>query len=486
MKRVLPFAVLAAVAVTAGCRTNKDILDDYEKALCEGRYADPVGEIEGKAGDGGDDELMWRLLAGGSYYLTGDHDKSIANFDKAEDIFLENDAGGVLSRASNVACAMMVNDRVLPYNGAGEDRIFTCLYKAIDYAASGDRVAARTELNRAQQHQDNWLRERRNEIEAAERKLEEDAKEYTKKEGQKNESAKNRDAVKKALADSAFGAQIKDRCGIDPATAGDLSVLSREDWLNVYASHVTGVFRWLSGDPDADVYFKESAALRPGNTMTARDHADASAGVRPEDEVWIFVEDGLCPSREEWRIDLPIGLIPYAHRYVLYAGMALPRLRDRAPGMPSYQLVAAGNVVDMQELENIDRLVKTEFDVYFKGALAREITRTLVAVSVQVGLGIAAQTTKNRNAELGFMLAQVAAASWAAACKQADLRCWTGLPKKVFAVRAKRPADGRILVKGGGAVPIADITLEKGNSMVFIRKPSPFAPAVVKVANFGK
>ena len=68
----------------------------------------------------------------------------------------------------------------------------------------------------------------------------------------------------------------------------------------------------------------------------------------------------------------------------------------------------------------------------------------------------------------------------AAAVTQADLRCWSGLPKKVFAMRVNRPADGRIVISGGGA-PVAEATLPEGNSLVFVRKPSAQAPAVVKV-----
>ena len=40
MKRML--LVSAAAVAVIGCRTNKAILDDYEKSLTFGRYAEPV------------------------------------------------------------------------------------------------------------------------------------------------------------------------------------------------------------------------------------------------------------------------------------------------------------------------------------------------------------------------------------------------------------------------------------------------------------
>lgn len=485
MSKSIAYAItIAAVAVVmSGCRTNKDILDDYERSMCAGRYAEPIAEIEEKAEGGGVDELMWRLHAGGSRFLNGERELAIGQFDRAEDIFLKNDAQSVFAQSGDTAFAMVTNDRAFPYAGAGEDRIFACLYKAIDYAAAGDNAAARTELNRVQQHQDNWLDERRKEIAEAEEKLKKDSADYARS----NEQSENTDKVEKssskAFSDADFGAKIRSGCGFDPATDGRLDTLARKDWVNSYATHVTGVFRWLAGDGDAVNYFRETAELRSSNPMVTGDLAAVKAGGKPKDQVWLFIEDGLCPCREEWRIDLPLVLIPYANRFVQYAGMAFPKLRYRNAGCGAYALEAGGTSYAVLELEDIDRLMKTEFDVYFRGALTREITRTIVKVGVQVGFGIAAETTNNDNAKLGFRIAQFSAAAWAASVTQADLRSWTGLPKKVYAVRVTRPSDGHLVLKGDG-MPVADITLPQGNAMVFVRKPAPGATAVVKTVNF--
>ncbi len=123
--------------------------------------------------------------------------------------------------------------------------------------------------------------------------------------------------------------------------------------------------------------------------------------------------------------------------------------------------------------------MKMEFDVYFRGALAREITRTVVKAGVQVALGVVAENCRDNYTRIALKASQVAAAAWAASVTQADLRCWTGLPKKVYAMRVNRPADGRIAISGAGA-PVAELTLPEGNSLVFVRKPSAQAPAVVK------
>ena len=162
--------------------------------------------------------------------------------------------------------------------------------------------------------------------------------------------------------------------------------------------------------------------------------------------------------------------------------MALPRLRERAYGATVWNAVSGGQTVLFSEIESVDHLARTEYDVYMRGALAREITRTLVRVGVQVGLGIAADHASDSRTQLALRLSQVGVATWAATSTAADLRSWTALPKRVMAVRMDRPADGNIqVVADGHAIPVA---VPPGNSLVFIRKTAPSAPPVVKVATF--
>ena len=475
---------LFILLLVAGCRTNKDILNDYEAAMVAGDYASPVAEIEGKADDGGVDELLWRLHAGGSRYLMNDFLPAVAQFDKAEDVFIRNDQTSVFRQGADGAFAMLSNDRAFPYSGGGEDRIFTCFYKAVDYARSGQPDAARTELNRAALHQDNWLWDRRKEIAEAADRLKKDSDAYAKEKGGAEsangaDDSKSSQAVSSAFANGDFTSQIRERCGFDCASDGNVETLARRDWLNRYVQHATGVFRLVSGSGDSAAFFRELAEIDPGNALVKADLSVAEGGGRPRDCVWVYVEDGLGPVREEWRLDLPTIIIPYLNHYVMYAGMALPYLRYRGAACGSYSLAAGGQSFPLVELQDVDRLMKTEFDVYFRGALTREITRTVVKIGVQVALGVVAENCSDNYTRYALKASQLAAAAWAASVTQADLRSWTGLPKKVWAMRVNRPADGRIVLSGDG-MPVADVTLPEGNSIVFVRKPSAQAPAVVK------
>ena len=480
----------AVAAALAGCRTNKDILNDYEAALLVGDYSSPVAEIEEKADEGGVDELLWRLHAGGSHYLMNEGVFAIEQFDKAEDVFIRNDATGTFGQGATTAFAMVSNDRAFPYSGGGEDRIFTCFYKAVVYARDGRLDAARTELNRAAQHQDNWLWERKKEIDAASKKLREDSDAYANEKGGAAasggaDSAKSSKAVSDAFANGDFAARVGEKCDFNMAVDGNVETLARRDWLNRYVQHATGVFRHLLGERDGVNFMRELAEIDPGNALVKADLELLQSGARPDGLVWVFVEDGLGPVREEWRLDLPTILIPYLNRYVLYAGMALPYLRYRNAAFLSYSLSAGGQSRPLVEIQDVDRLMKTEFDVYFRGALVREITRTVVKIGVQVALGVTAENTRDSSTEIALIASQAAAAAWAASVTQADLRCWSGLPKKVWAMRVKRPADGKITLSGAGE-PVAEVIVPDGNSLVFVRKTSAQAPAVVKVVTIAK
>ena len=452
----LAFASVAA-AVCCGCRSTKAILTDYEANVSYGKYAEAAVEPTAKADEGGKDALCWQLHAAGAERLAGNGDEAIRRFDLAEDLFIDYDSRGGVRQAADTTWSMMTGDYAMPYAGSGQDRVFTCLYKAIDFGVKGDAAAIRTELNRACQHQANWLAERGAEIADAEAHMRDDAQTYAKQKGVSTTNATG--VAARAFADPSFSATVQQHAGFDTANGGRLETLTADDYTNRYLDRVNATFRRLVGDSGA----------KPSNTVT------------------VFVEDGLCPKREEWRVDLPLVLIPGLGRYVQYAGMALPVLRYRNEAVTAYSLAAGGTTYAMPLIQDVDRLVKTEYDVYFRGALAREITRAVIRVSAQAALGAVAESynghyNNDSGVYLAFKLLQFGVSAWSYSTTDADLRSWTALPKKVYAVDVPRPADGVVTVQCG--VESVKVNVPVGNTMVFVRKPSSAAPAVVKSFTF--
>lgn len=480
-RMILEAAALFGAVVVCGCRHP---MADYEAKLTAGDYSGAASIATGEIEEGDDDELMWRLMAGGASRLAGDAETAIVQFDRAEDVMIDHDGTSVFAKGATGTWAMMTNDKAFPYDGGGNDRIMTCLYKAIDFAAAGRPDAARTELNRAAQHQENWLYERRKEIAEAQDRMAKDVDSY-KKEKQsdstataKKASVDSKQVVDGAFANADFSAQVKAQAGFDMATDGILDNIKTNDWFNPYPSHVTGVFRWLNGD-ECRNYLKDAAAYSASNPTAVRDFAEIEQGVKPQNQVWIWLEEGLGPKREEWRIDLPLVLIPYVNRFVLYAGMAFPRLAYRQPAGSGWQVGRA----PMTELVDMDAKIKTEFDVYFRAALVREITRTTVKAGSQIALGVVAENLSDWRTQYALKASQLAVAAWAASTTGADTRSWTTLPKKVHVARIDRPADGKIQISNGCG-NVAEITVPQGNSLVFVSKPSAQAQASVKIATY--
>jgi len=471
-------AIAAVFAVGCG-PTVQEILDQHERDLNAGTMENTLKLLQKEAEDEDNDQLLWRLMAGNVSSLLNDPEEGIRQFDGAEDIFSKNDKESVFAKGSDGTMSILNNEKSFPYNGIGQDRLFCCFYKAIDYAELGKMDSSRTELNRAMEHQENWLFERRKEIANAEEALEKAAQAKEKEKPlDGNDRSKN---VAGVLANNSFKDILVKHCGFDMSKSGDLAKMTPADYQNAYMTHFCGIFRYLNGDNGRD-FLRNAVTLKPANQTAKADFASFEAGKMPSNDVWIYMEDGLCANRKEVRFDLPAFLIPYANRYVLYAGMAFPALVSRSAGANLYTVKVGGTDYAMEELESIDRLVKVEYDVYMHNAVKREITRCLVKVAAQVALGIAAENVSDQYARMGLKAGQIAAAAWARATTAADTRCWASLPKRVFVAHIQRPADGKIVMTADGK-PV-EITVPAGNSIVWMRKAAPLAPIRMKVLNF--
>lgn len=478
------FVAIIGVIFFVGCRSTRELMVDYEQNLVTG-YFGKAGEISSdQANKENSSQLMWRLLAGNALLLDNQPAQAIEQLDLAEDIFAENDTQSVFSRGLTNTKAMLYNDNSFDYNGLGQDRIFCCLYKGMEYVFMGNAAAARTEFNRASDHQENWLFERRKDIQAAEERLAAEAESIpADRRVQGQDTKKQTSAI---LQDASFCDQIRTKCGYDPVNSGNLDRLPRAAYLNAYLAHFVGIFRWLNGD-GARGYLRDARDLCVGNSVVAEDLAAVEASNHPQNTVWIYVEDGLCAKREEWRLDIPAFLIPYANRYVLYAGMALPYLVKRDVGADAYYVGEEGMpLAQIPELQDVDKLLKTEYDVYMSGALPREITRALLRIGGQVALGIAIDKADDETTRFALQLTQVGLAAYDASVTEADLRSWISLPKSVKMHRIKRPADGKIVVvaTNPGARHEMHLELPEGNSIVWIRKVSRGTGMVAKVATF--
>ena len=483
MRNFLFVLFAAGMLLTAGCGPSvAEIMAMHDQDLLTNNFNSSLPYMrELVAADkdkSGDDTPLWLLMVANAEMLSGDKD-AIRAFDEAEDVILKND-----KETKNYVSAMSVNDKQLKFDPIFQDRMFLSLGKASLYAAINKKDEARTEFNRMMQYQENWLFERKKEIAASEAAMKESLQNQQKKDAPaavNQESNKLKREVQKVYnnllnSESVLGMILKN-CNYDLKNSGDISKMKPNDYQNAYVTHLCGVFRWLNGD-DGAAYLKDARNLKPESALVAADFTEADKNVQPKNEIWIYVEDGLCPIRQEVRMDLPMFLVPFAARYVKYIGIALPKQVYRPAAASTYTVAG----VPMEELENIDRLLKVEYDVYMNSAVKRELLRSLLKTVPQVAAGVVRDVIDDPYVRMGCTALQLAAASYAASTTRADLRTWNVLPKRVLVQRIKRPANGVIRLTADAQA--LDIKVAEGNTIVVVRKVAVTSPFVVRQINF--
>ncbi|MBP5320011.1 MAG: hypothetical protein J6334_03405 [Kiritimatiellae bacterium] len=460
----------------SGCMTTRERIARYGLAVSNGRYQEAAQVVSDAAHSGTNDGLCWQLHKGSALALQGELEASTQTFDAAEDAYWNRDETSAVVRGTEHGVALLLNDAAYPYTGSGYERIFCSLYKALNYAALGDRNAARVEFNRAGERQTRYFEERTHEIQKEERTLQDNLT--------RNENRGAGGLSQNILASGALGQQIQQKCGYDydlsQSPEAILGMLAARDFYNAYAGHARAVFRMLDGD-SAWGDFKQVAAICPDIRMVGRDTADFRSGAAPQHQVWVYVEDGLCPVREETRIDLPLGLIPYQN-HILYTGMALPYLIYRPEASDHYTVGSAREQREMELLLDVDRLVKTEFDIRFHGVVAREVARLVIRSLPQIALEEAARHDR-QNADY-YRLGKVLSVGFNLATIKADLRLWSGLPKRVYGQRLTfTPGEPIKVGTRYGDIEIP-MPAECVNAMVIVKKPAAIAAPVVTIIPF--
>ncbi len=469
---------IIAILFLAGCVAPQS---EYNKHIAVGAYGEATRIAEAEASKRNGDELLWRLQAGSAASYSGNLEESIRQFDLAEDIFQKNDQKSVFENGAEAAGGLLINDLVFDYNGMGLDRTFCCLYKAIDFAAQGKMNSARTELNRAAQHQENWVYERKKDVEAAYNKLNKESEAAAK---EKNlDSIYSSQKVEDIVSDSRTVELIKDKTGIDYNTCGNLEQLSALNYTSIYLAHLCGIFRWLNKDGGRN-FLKDATALAPQNQLLAEDFGNANAGQKPGNNVWIYVEDGLCCYREGFTLIFPAHLLPFNGIVVFPTSISLPLLRERLSAAEQYYVETSGVSRQMLFLESIDRLVRTEYGIFMRSAVPREIARIIMRVGTQVALEIAARNTRDENARLALYLTQLSIGIFGIAVSKADTRSWQALPKNIYVQKVPCPADGKIRIKAGNMQTIEADVPKDCPSVIWIRRPTAFAVPSAKVISF--
>ena len=431
-KKVNLFAGVCTLLIFSGCQTTsqKSKLQMFNTHYQSGQYGDAVGvQLQSKGSKANDPAKLLEVLQAGAALradaLRADAPiadsklkESNALFDEAEEIIKHHNLRLLASKAASTVGATLVNDSVLKYSGYEFDGVMVNTYKALNMWMDGD-AGARVEFNRAVDRQDR-AKDRFAKL-VLKNKLELEAQQakQSKKYGQ------NGPDIQKNVENQETKSLVYSNLAEFEAYA---------DFTNPFTLYAAGLYFMSQGDLNkAENLLKEAHGIDQSVGVIKNDFNDiVDRTMGAEKYVWVFLENGLGPELEQFRVDLPLFLLT---NNVKYTGIALPRIKLRDQAYPSLKVQSGEVSVKTEVVACMDRVVQTEFDKRYPVILSRAIASTLIKTYAQ---HLAQQ-------ELGDW-GGIAVALYQAVTNSADTRMWTALPKNFQVARVPAPKDGQLIL----------------------------------------
>ncbi len=464
---------VAIAMVGTGCLSLQEQIEHQEQLVMSGQYERAYTQTAGWADDAGldgADTNFWNADAGTLALMAGRPQQAVAHLEVADNGFNDEARRVYGSSAMDTVAEVLVSDCVTAYAPEGVDRVFVNLYKAFAYGVQGNLSGLRVELNRARERQFEWFYTCATDLQEQQEEL-------------KSLSKEERELAVSALSNAEQKQLVRlDAAAMSAIVSESASSADRFAYLkgfgNAYAAHLAGITRWCAGDSSRND-LAMAHALAPANSYVTQDHALAKSGQAPTNRVWVYIEDGLAPRRVSNQVVLPYvaGGSTAGLRTITFD---MPKLKDRTLGSSSYTV----NGQPVELLLNVDGLVHDQFDRLWAGILTRQIARTVVRVAAQEALYRVAESQTDNG--LVFLAMSILFAGYDVATNVADLRCADLLPKNVWMASIERPANGVVTLKTAEGQQLQIPLQSKGNTLLWVRKPSIVAAPTVLVVDLGQ
>lgn len=438
------FACAAGLAVLAGCRTYDQKMRDVQNAYHAGNYVQAADLAARRAQEHreGKDDLIWTLEEAALMRNAGRFDESASAFERADRLFEKYQQEAKL-RLGREGVALLTNPAELPYTGRTYDGIMISVYQALESLQKGDREAARVYINRSYERQQDAV-----------------AAHAAKIEKEREQISGNAD-VSRTMNNPGFTSAVS---GLEPSVQG---LAAYADYVNPFAVYVDGLYH-LNAGVDASDYqraakcFERVQAFAPDNGYVQEDCARAAkaASAKPDESAcYVLFETGTAPSREAFRIDIPILIARLS-----YVGISFPRLRLHDTGVRSLDVEADGKRWQSQRVASMDAVVATDFKNELPSIIAHATASAVAKAAAAYAINSAVkEASDNRGAQLA---AQLLTAGYQLAMNVADTRTWSTLPKEFQVCRLPMPADRKITLSASGSGCRRELTLNDGRTVV--------------------
>jgi len=383
------------------------------------------------------DKIEWGMEAALSLRANGEYQKSIDFFDRVDELILEHDAAAA-TQVSKEAASLFTNLKALPYSGFYYERIMVSTYKGLNYLSLGDREAARVEFRSAYERQ-------RDAVNQFEKKIAQE-QEALEKATNKKDKAKA-EKMDKALKDE----KVKGKLDEEYKRVNELAIYA--DYVNPFAVYMEGLYYMTNGADASDweraaKSLSRVAEMNEGHSDFIQQDVELIEKLLSEElaeadipqTVYVVFETGRSARRIQKDVKLPLGFL-------------IPELKEISFPLPNLEEV--GNYDDSLTITAGDTELKTKLVCSMDSVIAKEFQNTnpiVVSRTIRT-VGAKAWATNKASKQIGgkfgmagSMLAGAGKKAFNKATNQADLRCWSALPKEFHSARLAPPAAGQVTI----------------------------------------
>lgn len=448
------------IASLSGCTSiaQKNDFDSFNEKLNIGDYSGASQIALEHAGydkkTGKTTDLLWTLQAGATLNSAGQYEFSTQLFDASEVFMKSEDNENVAEQGVELVGSIVGNDAMLAYEQTHYDGIMGNTIKAWNFISKEDFSNARVELNRAEERQ-------RRAAEYFAKRIKEREKEI------KNESGDSAASVSKTVGSEQTTLALK-AAGIEQGKWKPYV-----GYVNPFTTYSYGLNLLLSGKNTSD-YTKAADAFERVYSMTgsksakkdmelAKSLSKGASHSKLNNQIWVIFENGQSVVKEESRLDLPLFLLS---DNVKYAGIALPKLKERGEAYPS---ISVGGV-HTDIISDMDKIIGSEFETDFPYILAREVTRVTLKT-------IAQKQVNDKNEILGSALGLLQMATTGA-----DIRTFSALPSEYQAARVSTKNKQVEIQAGKFKIPVK-LDAKANKHIIYVKAISDDVSPLIKVVN---
>ncbi len=342
------------------------------------------------------------------------HYDDYAGADAAYEIFNRKNPGiqtrgDTLREISTLAFGANAND----YRPYMMDSLFVSYYQLWAALATGRKDDARVIINQSYARQTDMSREYEKLIESNKKSL-----------------AENSELATRLYDDNAHWAAYR-------------------DIMNPALMYLSGIYFLDAGEfSDAETYLSRANGMMPKNSFIKQDLKLAESKTRPQNTVWVFIEDGFAPKLTERRITLP---------FFIDGGMVPMTIATTEPNfLPNFMAIDGA-----QKLADVDAMFMTEYGEY----KINESLRAVAAAASRTALQSVMYNSNSKNAGWMGLLSTI----YSEFTTNADVRTWATLPKTISVIRVANNKSGLIELRAHGNVIERVSVPTFGNHLVYVR-----------------